>query len=134
MAFGIDDAIGAGLKIINKFIPDPAEKIKAEEALRSALAEWDKGQLQVNAAEAASGSVFVGGWRPAIGWACALALWFQYVATPLILWVAELAGYKLPVPPVLDAVLWELMFGMLGMGGLRTYEKIKGVARRNMDE
>ncbi len=128
--FGIDDAIGAGLKIIEKFVPDPDAKIKAEAALRESLSSWDKGQMDVNAAEAASGSVFVGGWRPAIGWACASALWFQYVMTPIVLWGANVVGHPLPAPPVLDQVLWELMFGMLGMGGLRTYEKIKGVARK----
>ncbi len=130
MAFGIDDAIGAGLKIINKFIPDPAEKIKAEEALRTDLLAWDAAQNKVNEAEASSGSVFIGGWRPAIGWCCAIALGFQYVATPLILWVGDLTSHPLPMPPPLDDVLWELMFGMLGMGGLRTLEKVKGVARK----
>lgn len=128
--FGIDDAIGAGLKIIDKFIPDPAAKIKAEEALRTDLSAWDQGQMEVNKAEAATGSLFIGGWRPAIGWACASALWFQYMVTPVVMWVAEIAGHVLPKPPTLDAVLWELMFALLGMGGLRTYEKIKGVARK----
>ena len=130
MAFGIDDAIAAGLKIVDKFIPDPEAKIKAEEALRSDLAGWDKAQLEVNKAEAQTGSLFIGGWRPAIGWACASALWFQYIAVPVAMWVFEIFGHTLPAPPVLDQVLWELMFGMLGMGGLRTFEKIKGVAKK----
>jgi hypothetical protein len=130
MAFGIDDAIAAGLKLVNKFVPDPQAKIEAELELRKDLAGWDKAQMAVNAAEASTGSLFIGGWRPAIGWACALALWLQYMVVPLVLWGGELAGHKLPAPPVLDAVLWELMFGMLGMGGLRTFEKIKGVAKK----
>jgi len=130
MAFGIDDAIGAGLKIIDKFIPDPSEKAKAEQALRTDLMAWDAGQNKVNEAEASTGSLFIGGWRPAIGWCCAIALGFQYVITPLAMWGGDLVGHPLPKPPALDQVLWELMFGMLGMGGLRTYEKIKGVARK----
>jgi len=129
MAFGIDDAIAAGLKVLNKFIPDPEARAKAEAELRSDLFAADKAQMEVNKAEASSGSLFIGGWRPAIGWACASALWFQYIAVPLVLWVAEVFGHSLPKPPVLDKVLWELMFGMLGMGGLRTFEKIKGVAK-----
>jgi hypothetical protein len=129
MAFGFDDAIAAGLEIINKFVPDPQEKIKAEQALRDSLLASDKGQLEVNKAEAASQHLFVAGWRPAIGWCCALALGFQYVVSPLVLWGGDLVGHPLPVPPKLDDILWELMFAMLGMGGLRTYEKIKGVAR-----
>jgi len=129
MAFGIDDAIGAGLQIINKFIPDPAQKQAAEEALRSSLQQWDATQNTVNAAEAGSNSVFVAGWRPAIGWICACALGYQYVLLPIAIWIAALQHSAIPNPPKLDDTLWQLMFGMLGMGGLRTYEKIKGVSK-----
>ena len=74
--------------------------------------------------------MFVAGWRPAIGWVCAIALMYQYTLSPIAVWVAAMAHYTLPTPPTLDSSLWELMFGMLGMGGLRTYEKIKGVATK----
>ena len=130
MAFGFDDAIGAGLKIINKFIPDPEAKIAAEQALRTDLAGWDKAQLAVNKAEAETGSLFIGGWRPFIGWNCGLALSFQYVIVPIGTWVASMFGVVVPQPPPLDAMLWQLMTALLGMGGLRTYEKIKGVAKK----
>lgn len=130
MSFGIDDAIAAGLKVLDKFIPDPAEKAKAEGELRSALMTWDKSQTDVNAVEAANSSVFVGGWRPFIGWVCGAALAYQYVLSPIILWVAGMAHIVIPPPPRLDGSLWELMFGMLGLGGLRTFEKIKGVATK----
>jgi len=129
MAFGIDDAIGAGLQIINKFIPDPAQKQAAEDALRSSLQQWDATQNTVDAAEAENSSVFVAGWRPAIGWICALALGYQYVVVPMAIWIAALQHIPLASPPKLDDTIWQLMFGMLGMGGLRTYEKIKGVAK-----
>ncbi len=127
MAFGIDDAIAAGLKIIDKFVPDPAEKAKAESELRGDLQKWDAGQTTVNAAEAANASVFVAGWRPAIGWCCGLAMFYTYLLVPIGMWVGYMVGKPIPKPPVLGNNLWELMFGMLGMGGLRTYEKIKGV-------
>jgi len=130
MAFGIDDAIAAGLKIVDKFIPDPAAKIKAEEALRADLMEWDKGQMEVNKAEASSGSLFIGGWRPFIGWTCGLALAFQYLITPIAMWLAGIFEVTIPAPPPLDDMLWQLMAGLLGMGGLRTFEKIKGVAKK----
>lgn len=129
MAFGIDDAIAAGLTVLDKFIPDPEARAKAEEALRNALLSWDQGQMQVNAAEAASRSLFVAGWRPFIGWVCGATLAWQYVLVPLALWAAAIGGVHLPTPPSLDDILWQLMFAMLGMGGLRTFEKIKGVAR-----
>ena len=69
-----------------------------------------------------------------IGWACGLALVIQYLAGPLMVWGGDLVGHPLPAPPKLDDVLWELMFGMLGMGGLRTYEKLRGVHRTNMKD
>ena len=127
--FGIDDVIGGVLGIVNKFIPDPAQKAEAEAQLRAALVQWDQSQNQVDAAEAGSSSVFVAGWRPFIGWVCGAALAYQYVALPVLHQAAISLGHPLPLPPIkLDDNLWQLMFGMLGMGGLRTYEKIKGVA------
>ena len=129
MAFGIDDAIAAGLKVLNKFIPDPAEKIKAEAELRTALLGADQPQSQVNQVEAANPDLFVSGWRPAIGWVCAFALLYQYIIVPIAMWIAMWSGFNLPKPPTLDETLWQLMFGMLGMGGLRTYEKLKGVTK-----
>ena len=68
-------------------------------------------------------SLFVAGWRPAIGWVCALALGFQYLLRPLFGWAAGVWWPQLPALPGLDANLWELMFGMLGLGGLRSFER-----------
>ena len=129
MSFGIDDAIAAGLQVLNKFVPDPEARAKAESELRNSLQAWDKAQTDVNAVEAASANVFVSGWRPFIGWTCGLALAYQFVASPILVWLALCAGFHPPVPPKLDDTLWQLVFAMLGMGGLRTFEKIKGVAR-----
>ena len=134
MAFGIDDAVGAGLKILDKFVPDPAAKAQAEVELRASLQAWDKQQTDVNTAEAANQNVFVAGWRPAIGWVCAIALAYQYVAAPIGMWLASillstgLLHTAVTPPPKLDDSLWQLMFSMLGFGALRTYEKIRGVA------
>jgi hypothetical protein len=127
--FGIDDAIAVGLKVIDKFIPDPEAKAKAESELRDSLQGWDKGQMEVNKAEAQHRSVFVAGWRPAIGWACAVALIFQFVIVPVGTWIASMFSVTVTAPPSLDSMLWELMFGMLGFGGLRTFEKLKGVTK-----
>lgn len=128
MSFGIDDAIAAGLKVLDKFVPDPEARAKAESELRSSMMQWDKNQTDVNAVEAANSNLFVAGWRPFIGWTCGAAIAYQYVASPVILWLASMAHIAIPAPPRLDGTLWELMFGMLGLGGLRTFEKIKGVA------
>ena len=130
MAFGIDDAIAAALKIIDKFVPDPQARQTAESELRSSLQLWDKGQTDVNAVEAANPNIFVSGWRPFIGWVCGLALAYQYVAAPILMWLAATLGIPLASPPKLDDTLWQLVFAMLGIGGLRTFEKLKGVARK----
>ena len=124
MAFGIDDAISAGLQIINKFIPDPNQRADAEAALRSSLQAWDAQQTAVNANEAQNPSIFVSGWRPAIGWVGALGLAYQYLVHPF----AYGAGWH--DLPNLDSSLMELVWALLGMAGLRTYEKTQGVARK----
>ena len=130
MSFGIDDAVAAALQVLNKFVPDPEAKAKFESELRNSLQLWDKGQTDVNAVEAANPNMFVSGWRPFIGWVCGLALAYQYVAAPLIMWLATSVGIKLAMFPKLDDTLWQLVFAMLGLGGMRTFEKIKGVAQK----
>jgi hypothetical protein len=122
----IDSAIAdlAGT-VINKIWPDKSE---AEKQQLAAAVQLVQGQMDINKAEAASGSVFIGGWRPAIGWVCAVALACQYIARPLLVWAGIVTGHNWPMLPGLDDNLWELMLGMLGMGGLRTLEKVKGVA------
>lgn len=130
MAFGIDDAVAAGLKVLDKFVPDPAAKAKAEAEMRDALFAADKAQAEINKAEAENGSLFVGGWRPAIGWVCAAAVAYTYLLVPVGMWVAFVMGKPIAKPPALDGNLWELMFALLGLGGLRTFEKLKGVAAK----
>lgn len=124
--FGIDDAIAAGLKVLDKFIPDPAAKARAEKELRDSLLTWDQGQMAVNTAEAGNGSLFVSGWRPFIGWICGGALLYTYILVPLASAVFAAIGHPLPKLPALDGNLWELMFGMLGMAGWRSLDKLKG--------
>lgn len=128
--FGIDDAISAGLKVLDKFIPDPAEKAKAETALRESLMQWDGMQAKVNEAEAQNPNLFVSGWRPFIGWVCGSALAYTYMIAPFLMYISDLAGHPLPKPPTLDGFLGELVLALLGLGGLRTFEKVKGVSSK----
>ena len=86
------------------------------------------GQLEINKIEAAHGSVFVSGWRPFIGWVCGAALAFQYVFSPIMMYVSNAFGLEIPAPPTLGENLYELVLGMLGMGAMRTFEKMNGVA------
>lgn len=117
-------------RIFGRLIPDPEARQKAIVELYASLQTSDLAQIQVNTEEAKSHSLFVAGWRPFIGWVCGLALFYQYLLTPIAVWVGFLVGHPIPQPPTLDEHLWELMFGLLGMGALRSFEKLKGVARK----
>ncbi|WP_341702629.1 3TM-type holin [Ferrovibrio sp.] len=116
-------------KVLGSVLPDQGKRQEVIMTVFSLLGASDIAQTEVNKAEASSGNWFAAGWRPMIGWSCAVALAFQYVLSPLLMWVAELTGHPLPAPPKLDDVLWELMFGMLGMAGLRSIEKVKGLVK-----
>ena len=126
---GLDAILGIGGKLIDKLIPDPA----AQDAARLELLKLQQSgelaamtaQTEINKAEASNPSVFVSGWRPAIGWVCALAMAYQYLARPFM--TAFLPALSFPG---LDDNLWQLMMGMLGLGGLRTFEKTQGVASK----
>lgn len=137
MAFGLDDIIGQGLAIINKFIPDPAQKAQAAfqmaqlqqqtefKELDAQIAEIQS-QTDTNKAEATNASIFVAGWRPFVGWVCGAGLAYQYLVDPLISWVAAIEHW--PLPPSLDlSTLITMLGGMLGFGAMRTVEKINGV-------
>jgi len=123
-----------GSKLIDRMWPDPAQAATAKLELIKLQQSGDlaqmTGQLEINKVEAANANIFVSGWRPAIGWVCALALLYQYLVRPLAVAVFAAIGHPLPVMPGLDENLWQLMMAMLGMGGLRTFEKVQGVAAK----
>lgn len=125
--------LDVGGKVIDRIWPDPAQAASAKLELfklqQSGELQQLAGQLKVNEIEAASSSLFIGGWRPFVGWICGAALGYTYIAYPLLLWAAA-AWWPNVHPPILgnDSMLYELLLGMLGLGGLRTFEKIKGVA------
>ena len=117
--------------LVDRLVPNKnkAQEIKDKITELQANGELDRiaGQLDINKTEAQSSSVFVAGWRPFIGWICGIALLYQYLARPIIVYVSGIRGIDPSIiPPGLDSSLWELMFGMLGLGTLRTLEKVKG--------
>lgn len=113
--------------VLDRIIPDKAAAEKAKLEMQATLLEaamkGDLGQMDVNKVEAAHQSIFVAGWRPAIGWVCAGALAYSYMLVPFVGFTISLMGHPIPKWPVLDSNLWELMFGMLGMGALRSWDK-----------
>ena len=125
-ATGIGAVADLASTVISRLWPDKTEQERAQLAAALTIVQ---GQLDANKAEAASPSAFTSGWRSGVGWVCVAALACQYIARPLVQWVGIVSGHPLPDLPGIDAQLWELMLGMLGLGGLRSYEKVKGVAR-----
>lgn len=114
---------------ILSLIPNPAERQAKLMEIVNALQQWDSQQSQTNTAEASNANLFVSGWRPMIGWVCSFALAYQYLLIPFITWGCAVAHVSIPAFPKLDDQLWQLMFGMLGMSGLRTMEKMKGLTK-----
>jgi hypothetical protein len=129
MAFGFDDAIAAGLKVLDKFIPDPEAKAKAEAELRSSLMAWDVAQTEINRAEALHKSIFISGWRPFIGWTCGVAFAYHFVVSPLIVFAMNVSGKMIDLPVFPMETLLTVLMGMLGFGGLRTFEKMRGLTK-----
>lgn len=122
----VDSVLNLFRTTVEKVVPDA----NTRETVKLALANIDKAQfdaelslitnqLEVNKIEAASGSLFRGGWRPAAGWTCVLGLVYVSIIAPII-------GIWVQVPAIDTSITMQILFGMLGMGGLRSFEKVKG--------
>lgn len=137
----LEPLLGPLLDKVFSFIPNPEERQKAKldamAQLQTATIAAEQSQLDIDKAEAASPSMFVAGWRPAVGWICAIALGWQYILLPVSAYainvIATMNGTKIPPLPALDtSTLYPLMMSMLGLGAARTIEKIQGVSRDNL--
>lgn len=132
----ITDAVGGILKpisdVVDHLTVSGDDKIKIQLALlqaqQSAAEAITTAQSDVDKVEAGNNSMFVAGWRPAVGWVCATALAFEYLVRPLVAAGYSLAHQVAPTLPGIDDNLWQLMFGLLGMGALRSFDKMKGTA------
>ena len=115
-------------KLASEIIEDPDQRNRLVAELQKAEASIRQGQIALNQTEASHASLFVAGWRPAIGWLGVVGLGYAYFIQPVLAWVSEI--FLLPHPPVIDLEgLYPLILGMLGLGAARTVEKIKHVAR-----
>jgi hypothetical protein len=126
--------IGPVTGILDKFIEDKdAKNAMAHEIAtmaEKAAHEAAMAQVSVNKEEAKHRSIFVSGWRPFVGWTCGIALAYHFVLAPLILFGVGISGYQIPALPEFDmGSLMTVLMGMLGLGGLRTYEKQKGLTK-----
>jgi len=130
----VNTLVGPVSNILDKFVEDKDQKAKLAHEIATMsdkhAQEIALAQISVNAAEAASGSLFKGGWRPCVGWVCAIAFFYHFVGQPIIIFIVALSGATLPTLPDFDmGTLLTVLGGMLGIGGLRTYEKQKGLTK-----
>lgn len=122
------------LSLLEKVIPDQNERQKLAHEIATMAQKYAHenamAQIDVNKTEAASNSIFKGGWRPFIGWVCGTAFAYHFVLQPLLIFVMTYLGYPVPALPEFDmASLMTVLGGLLGLGGLRTFEKYKGVSK-----
>jgi len=123
----IFDAVTPVINKLLSYIPDPQQKLEAQQALMQALSAWDSQQAAINAEEAKSDSMFVAGARPFILWICGFAVAYKFVLQPFLVFVlvAFHSDFNVKLLPSIDwPELSSLMFGMLGLSGMRTYEKL----------
>ena len=137
---GGDTVKAVGDSLDNLFTSDEERMEKKNELLKSSreydylenqlITDQNKAQADVNKTEATNASLFVAGWRPAIGWVGAIALFYQFIVYPLLCW---LPLDKAPPAPLDYTMLYTLITGMLGIAGLRSYDKAHGTDTKSFD-
>jgi hypothetical protein len=134
---GLGSLFDFGGKLIDRLIPDPAQKsaatielakLQQSGELAKLASETDllKGQLEINKEEAKSTNWFVAAWRPFIGWTCGTALAYVAVIEPIARFISLTMGYKGLFPVIDTTITMQVLLGLLGLGTLRTFEKVKG--------
>ena len=130
----IEALIAPITNLVSKFVPDKDQAAKLAHEIATMAQkhahENAMAQIEVNKAEAASNSIFKGWWRPFIGWVCGIAFAYHFVLQPLLIFVMTYLGHPVPELPDFDmASLMTVLGGLLGLGGLRTFEKYKGISK-----
>ncbi len=141
MAFDpVSILLEVGSKIIDRVWPDPTQaaaakielyKMQQTGELAQLAADTDlaKGQMAINQAEASSGNTYASSWRPTVGYTCVAGLMYTFLLQPLLPWFVALLGASVPPLPFLDTnVLMTLLLGMLGIGGMRSFDKKQGTS------
>lgn len=127
----ITAALNLGSDLVNRLFPDKAQNDAAKAQLAQLVVSGQiqeiAGQIQINAVEAQSNSTFVAGWRPFVGWICGLGFGYQFLIQPFLTFLVKLHNPNFEAPPLDASTLSELLMALLGMGALRTVDKVKGV-------
>ena len=124
--------VGPVTELVGKFVEDKDQKNRLAHDLETLVHKEMLAQMMVNAKEAEHPSVFVAGWRPAVGWICALAMGFNFIVVPLANFTLILLEVDTPIPALDLSVMSTVLMGMLGIGGMRSFEKVKKVGRNNL--
>jgi hypothetical protein len=127
---GVVTAVQGVANVVDQFVETPDEK-RAWETVKAKMAQEPQlAQIEINKVEASHRSIFIAGWRPAIGWICAIAIAFNFIINPIIQWATCMtAAGCLAGPDMQIETMMELVLGMLGLAGLRTFEKYTGRAK-----
>jgi len=132
------DVVKTVANVVDDFLNKDEHKEKLELQARQLDIEEEKIQAQIlekvhetNIAEAKSSNWFVASWRPFVGWVCGVALAYTFILEPIIEWGVKIAGINVSPPTLNTGALFNLVLAMLGFGGLRTFEKYKGVHNRH---
>lgn len=119
--------------LIDRLIPDKHEAEKAKVAMEMELVkaanEVNLQQIETNKIEAGHRSIWVAGWRPAIGWSCAAGFFWTFIGQPIIAWALVLNGIDQELPTIDPDILLEMTFAMLGLAGMRSWEKSRGLTK-----
>ena len=126
---GKGGALATISKVVDELHTSEEEKLDKKILMQRLQQKLAEKQLDVNAKEASHRSVFVAGWRPAIGWCGALALFFAFILSPCIEWYAKFSGMYIVPPAIETGPLLAIVTSMLGVAGMRSFEKAKGIAK-----
>ena len=125
----LKDLINPVSKILDKFIVDKDLKVKLEHEIKTEIQRANLAQIDVNKAEAQHRSIFVAGWRPFIGWICAVAMAYHFILQPIIIFALSANGVDYNLPEFDMGSLMTVVLGILGLGGMRSFEKYKGITK-----
>lgn len=125
----IDKLIGPVGDIVSKLVPDKDLQAKLNHELKTELHKANMAQIEINKIEAGHKSLFVAGWRPFVGWTSGIAMLYHFLLQPIIIFGLSAAGLSFDLPTFDMGSLMTVLMGMLGLGGLRTFEKTKGVTK-----
>jgi hypothetical protein len=130
----ISALLNIGNTLINKLFPDPVQAAQAQLELLKLQQNGDLAtmvaQTDINKVEAASSSMFVAGWRPFVGWVGGFGLAYAAILEPILRLIATLNGYTGEFPVIDTTITMQILFGLLGLGAMRSYDKMKGVATK----